>query len=150
MESPDYLIVYGTLRPSSTNPSAQFLHQHGRYVGEATFPGLLFDLDWPGASAYPGAIYQPDAATTVAGTVYDIREYKKLIFAHLDDYEGVGEAVDQPHEYVKVVISVTYRDTVTECWVYLYNLSTEGKPIIDSGNYALHCGTSNPDMHKLE
>ena len=133
--NPDYLLVYGTLRPLFDNPFAQFLRQHSQYVGDAVFPGLLLDLARPGTPGYPGAIYQPDSVTNVVGTVYDIGPHKQLILAYLDDYEGVGEAFDQPNEYIRVVIPVRCRDTVIDCWVYLYNELTDGWLIILSGDY---------------
>ena len=131
----NYLIVYGTLRPPFINPFAQFLRQHGRYVGEATFPGLLFSVEWFDTSTYPGAIYQPDGDTRVDGIIYDIGIHKRAVFAYLDDYEGVGEAFDRPNEYVRVVIPVRYRDAIIACWVYLYNRPIDGKPLIASGDY---------------
>lgn len=126
----NYLIVYGTLRPPFTNPATQFLRQRSRYLGNAAFPGLLFDL-----GSYPGAIYQPDGITRVTGAVYDIGSDKQAILAYLDDYEGVGELFDWPNEYVRLLIPVYCRQAVINCWVYLYNLSTAEKPLITSGDY---------------
>lgn len=126
-------MVYGTLRPPIDNASARYLRQHSHAVGEATFPGLLFDL-----GGYPGAIYQLDGATTVYGTVYDIGQHKSSILACLDQYEGTGEAFDQPNEYVRTVIPVRQRNDVIACWVYLYNLLICEKPVIESGDYVQH------------
>ncbi len=134
--SPDYLLVYGTLRPPFANPFAQFLRQHGQLMSEATFSGVLFDIESPGALTYPGAIYQPNASTSVVGTVYDIGRHKESILNYLDEYEGIGEAFDQPNEYVRTVIPVHCNGTVIHCWVYLYNHSIDGRPIIASGDYA--------------
>lgn len=134
-KNPNHLFVYGTLRPPFVNPFAQFLRQHGRYVGEATFPGLLFALEWSHPPAYPGAIYQPDGLTHVDGTVYDIGPHKEAVFTYLDDYEGVGDAFDQPTEYVRTVIPVRCCDATIDCWVYLYNRSIDGKSIIASGDF---------------
>ena len=134
-ENPDYLLVYGTLRPGFDNPFAEFLRQHSQYVGEATFPGLLFSLAWSDAPDYPGAVYRPNAITNVIGTVYDISRRKQLILTYLDDYEGIGDAFDQPNEYVRAVIPVRYCETTLDCWIYLYNWSTDGKPLITSGDY---------------
>lgn len=135
MDNPNYLLVYGTLRPPFANPFAQFLRQHGRYVGEATFPGLLLNLGESNPLNYPGAVYQPDRDTSVTGTVYDISGHKQAILTYLDDYEGVGDAFDQPNEYVRAVIPARYHDTRIDCWVYLYNHSIDGKPIIASGDF---------------
>lgn len=134
-ENPDYILVYGTLRPDFNNPFAELLRQHGHYVGEATFPGLLFDLGEANTVAYPGAIYQPDSTTNVVGTVYDISRHKQLILTHLDDYEGIGDAFDQPNEYVRAIIPVRCNGTLVDCWIYLYNWPIDGKQVIASGDY---------------
>ncbi|GAB3642183.1 gamma-glutamylcyclotransferase family protein [Spirosoma arcticum] len=134
-ENPDYLLVYGTLRPDFDNPFAEFVRQHSQYVGEATFPGLLFSLAWSDASGYPGAVYQPDSLMLVVGTVYDVSRQKQLILTHLDDYEGVGDAFDQPNEYERAVIPVRCSGITIDCWIYLYNWPTNGKPVITSGDY---------------
>lgn len=159
-ENPDYLFVYGTLRSPFANPFAQFLRQYGYYIGEATFPGLLLHLWESDLSNYPGAVYQPEGARSVMGTVYDISQHKQIILAYLDNYEGVGDAFDQPNEYVRAVIPAHYHDTLIDCWVYLYNRPTDGKPIIASGDYvrystqnshpwfctSLNCQIQKPDL----
>lgn len=132
---PQHLFVYGTLRSGFDNPFAEFLRQRGQYVGEATFPGLLLDLALSDASGYPGAVYQPDSTTRVVGTVYDISRQKQAILTHLDEYEGIGDAFDQPNEYVRAVIPVHCNEILINCWVYLYNHPTNGKPVITSGDY---------------
>ena len=134
-ESPNRLVVYGTLRPTFSNPFANYLYQHSHRIGETTFPGLLFDLMLPDTADYPGAIYQLGAITTVTGTAYDISRHKSSTLAYLDNYEGVGAAFDQPNEYVRAVIPVRYCNDVIVCWVYLYSLSTDGLPVIASGDY---------------
>ena len=134
-ENPDCLIVYGTLRPPFANPFAQFLRQHSQYIGEAAFPGLLLDLGWSDTSGYPGAVYQPNAPTNVVGVVYDIGHHKEFILAYLDDYEGIGDAFDQPNEYVRAVIPVRCNGATIDCWIYLYNLPIVGKSVIASGDY---------------
>lgn len=131
----DHLLVYGTLRPPFVNPFARFLRQHGQLIGEAAFPGVLLDVESTDALTYPGALYQPDATTTVVGTVYAIGRHKETILNYLDEYEGVGKAFDQPNEYVRMVIPARCNGAVIHCWVYLYNHSADGKPRIASGDY---------------
>ena len=126
----DYLFVYGTLRPYFENSYAHYLRQHSHYVGEATFPGQLFDM-----GNYPGAIYQSGSSEIVLGTIYDIGQYKQSLLSHLDDYEGVSEKFKQPTEYTRSVIPVTFNKTIIFCWTYIYNLPTADKVIISSGDY---------------
>ena len=129
-KDPCYLMVYGTLRPFFTNPQAQFLREHGHYIGEATFPGLLFDL-----GDYPGATYQPDGMAFVRGAVYDLSDRQRVLLPYLDNYEGIGDEFDQPAEYVRRLIPVCCLNEVISCWVYLYNHSTAGRPVIASGDF---------------
>lgn len=137
-EHADYLMVYGTLRPSFTNPFAQYLHRCCRYVGEGSFPGLLFDL-----GAYPGAIYRPDQTGFVWGSVFALNSLSATVLPRLDEYEGVGVGFDWPTEYVRTVIPVHCNGETLSCWVYLYNLPVGGLPVIQSGNYL------NPSDHRL-
>lgn len=128
-----YLTVYGTLRPFFTNPHAQFLREHGRYVGEAHFPGLLLDL-----GDYPGALYQPDSLACVSGTLYNMGNYQQVILTYLDNYEGIGPEFDQPTEYMRKLIPIQCLNEVINCWIYLYNHPTINKPVIASGDYVQH------------
>ena len=126
----DYLIVYGTLRSAFENKFAQHLRQHSQYVGEGVFPGLLFDL-----GHYPGAIYQSTSAIPVVGSIYDIAQYKSELLPYLDYYEGIGIQFDQPTEYVRVVIPVYIDNRIINCWIYHYNLQTDDKVLIETGDY---------------
>jgi gamma-glutamylcyclotransferase (GGCT)/AIG2-like uncharacterized protein YtfP len=126
----DLLFVYGTLRPPFTNPYAQHLRQHSQYVGEGEFSGQLLDL-----GNYPGAVYQPESSIKVYGSIYNISSQKEYLLAYLDDYEGISEAIEKPHEYVRTVIEVSSGDSIVACWIYLYNLSVTGQLLIPSGDY---------------
>ena len=131
----DLLFVYGTLRPPFTNPYAQHLRQHSRYVGDGKFPGQLFNL-----GNYPGAIYLPESMATVYGSVYNISANKQSLLANLDHYEGIGEAFEKPYEYIRTIIEVSSDNSTVACWIYLYNLSTAGKQSITSGDYVAFLG----------
>jgi gamma-glutamylcyclotransferase (GGCT)/AIG2-like uncharacterized protein YtfP len=133
--NPDFLIVYGTLRPPFDNTFAQYLRQRGRCVGEGTFGGQVFDM-----GSYPGAIQLETSSTRVHGTVFNISSQKSAILTYLDYYEGVGEDFDQPTEFIRAIVPVLFNDAITDCWVYLYNLPTHDKPLIESGDYAKHIG----------
>ncbi|GAB4004602.1 gamma-glutamylcyclotransferase [Spirosoma sp. KCTC 42546] len=133
--NPDFLIVYGTLRPPFDNTFAQYLRQRGRNVGEGLFKGQAFDM-----GSYPGAIYNEASITQVHGTVFNISNQKSAILTYLDYYEGVGEDFEQPTEFIRAIVPVQFNDATTDCWVYLYNLSTDDKPLIESGDYSKHMG----------
>ena len=131
--NPDFLIVYGTLRPPYDNQFALYLRNRGRLMGEGTFEGQVFNM-----GSYPGAVYQRNAGTRVCGTVYEISGQRETILTYLDYYEGVGDDFEQPTEFVRTVIPVDVNGHITDCWVYLYNLPTDDKPVIESGDFALH------------
>ncbi|WP_420146640.1 gamma-glutamylcyclotransferase family protein [Spirosoma sp.] len=131
----DYLIVYGTLRPAFSNSYARHLRQHSQYVGEGSFPGLLFDL-----GTYPGAIYQEDSPQAVQGTIFDISHHKQTLLAYLDAYEGISDQFQQPHEYHRTIIQVNGPGKILNCWFYQYNWPTAQKKIIESGDYAGYIG----------
>ncbi len=131
--NPDFLIVYGTLRPPFDNQFALYLRNRGHCVGEGTFTGEVFDI-----GSYPGAIYGESSTNRVCGTVFDISIQKDTTLTYLDYYEGVGDDFDQPTEFIRAIVPVQFNGQTTECWVYLYNLSNDDKPVIESGDYALH------------
>lgn len=131
ISNPDFLIVYGTLRPPFDNTFAQYLRQRGRCVGEGTFSGQVFNM-----GSYPGAVYQAMSVHRVCGTVFDISNQKETTLTYLDYYEGVGDDFEQPTEFVRAVVPVEINNQTTNCWVYLYNLPTHDKPLIESGDYA--------------
>lgn len=134
-DNPDFLIVYGTLRPPFDNTFAQYLRQRGRCIGEGKFVGQVFDM-----GSYPGAIHSETSDGHVCGTVFDISNQKAAILTYLDYYEGVGEDFEQPTEFIRSVVPVDFNGAITYTWVYLYNLSTDDKPVIKSGDYAQHVG----------
>lgn len=90
--------------------------------------------------SYPGAVYQESSTTDVHGTVFDISNQKETTLTYLDYYEGVGDDFEQPTEFIRAIVPVQFNEQTTECWVYLYNLPTTGKPLIESGDYAQHMG----------
>ncbi len=127
----DYLFVYGTLRPSFENQFARYLRQHSYYIGEATFPGLLFDL-----GNYPGAIFQQGSFQNVWGSVYHIEQHKQTLLAYLDEYEGISSGFTQPVEYIRALVPISVSPIIIISWVYLYNLPLIDKPVISSGDYS--------------
>ena len=128
--TPEFLIVYGTLQSAFMNPYAQLLHKRSRYVAPGMFTGSLYDL-----GDYPGAIYLPNSATYVHGSVYDIGQHRERILAELDYYEGVRSAFEQPTEYIRTTIPVQCDREFITCWVYLYNLPVNEQALIPTGDY---------------
>jgi len=133
IDTSTFLFVYGTLRPVFDNSFSLYLRQRSHYVGDGSFSGQLYDL-----GSYPGAIYQKNSPTSVFGTVYDISKNNETVLTYLDYYEGVGPEFESPTEYVRVIVPVMCNERLLNCWAYVYNYPSEGRPLIESGDYCHH------------
>ncbi len=130
----EYLFVYGTLRQDAKNEMPHLLTKHAKFVGCARFQGKLFDL-----GNYPGAIPSEDSQEVVYGEVYALEpSMRTTVLTTLDEYEGCGSNAEVPTEFRRERAIVTLDDgKKVAAWVYLYNLTEVGAPIL-SGDYAQH------------
>ena len=128
-ETPEFLLVYGTLLRSLQHPCSHLLSTHGQCLGNANFRGRLFDL-----GHYPGATFDPDSQGQVKGELHQLKTPQKVI-PILDKYEGIGSRFGKPHEFIRIKIPVLLSGRRYESWIYLYNRNTDGKKIIESGDY---------------
>jgi gamma-glutamylcyclotransferase (GGCT)/AIG2-like uncharacterized protein YtfP len=125
--SPEYLFVYGTLMKGFSNPFSEKLSTFSSFVGNGSFPGLLYLVSW-----YPGAVYSQESDFAVFGEVYHIPNSSGLM-NELDEYEDVFED-ESVSLYVKRIIPVKMWDnTSLDCWVYLYNQPVTDLKQIESG-----------------
>ncbi|WP_223550424.1 gamma-glutamylcyclotransferase [Aestuariivivens sp. NBU2969] len=121
----NYLFVYGTLLSNANNDMSRFLLQYAKFVGKGFFYGRLYRVDW-----YPGAILSEKKDEKVFGHVYRILKESPL-FETLDAYEGVEEGL-----YLRLLTNAyLYNGTECNCWVYMYNQSTQGLKRIVSGDF---------------
>jgi len=126
----EYLFVYGSLRKDFSSPAREVLDEHAEYVGEATFQGKLYKIDW-----YPGVVPSDDPDDTVIGEVYKIID-RDEVFSKLDRYEGCSPADPKPHAFVRKQRLVTLNNGGTvDAWIYLYTRPVSGKDRIISGDY---------------
>ncbi len=126
----DYLFVYGSLRKDHSSPASEVLDNYAEFVGEATFQGKLFKIDW-----YPGVIASDDPNDIVFGEVYKISDKNKVL-PKLDRYEGCSPTDPKPHAFVRKQRLVTLDNGGTiDAWIYLYMRPVSGKDRIDSGDY---------------
>jgi gamma-glutamylcyclotransferase (GGCT)/AIG2-like uncharacterized protein YtfP len=86
------------------------LSERGRFLGEATVPGRLYDL-----GSYPGA--RPGLGIIV-GEIFEIDE---SLIAALDEYEG--------SEFSRQIVSSS-----SDCWIYWYVGDAVGREIV-SGDW---------------
>lgn len=124
-ESPEWLFVYGTLRPGVSGTAGELVAGL-ETVGGAVVRGLLFDL-----GDYPGMI---DGEGAVHGELLLVRDSSRL--AVLDDYEGCGEA----RPLFRRRRATARRETGEEIsvWAYFYAGSVVGAVRIPGGDYAAH------------
>lgn len=137
MTKAQYLFVYGTLMRGYDNPFAAALRTGAEWVGEGSFSGKLYRLDW-----YPGALYLPGNELRVWGEVYQIFDFEKLI-PDLDQYEDVMDD-EAASLYLRRQVPVQLVDgQLLDCWTYLYNQPTEHLAIIKGGRFR-----NSPDFDK--
>lgn len=115
---------------SYDNQYAVALRAGTEWVGEGSFPGKLYRVDW-----YPGAVYFPDVKSKVWGEVCRIFDFEKLI-PELDDYEDVLDD-ESASLYLRRQVPVQLVDgQLLDCWTYLYNQPTGNLPIIEGGKFS--------------
>jgi gamma-glutamylcyclotransferase (GGCT)/AIG2-like uncharacterized protein YtfP len=128
--SEEYLFVYGTLLSDLNSPAGSVLKTHAEYTAPASVQGRLYEI-----RGYPGLMLSDDAAETVFGELYLIREKRKLLSA-LDEYEGCSSRFPEPTEYLRKQIPViTHEGKNVQAWTYLYNWELSGRVWIKSGDY---------------
>ncbi len=125
----DKLFVYGSLMGGIQSPIAKYLKGNSAFLGEGQVNGLLLDI-----GHYPGLVYKTDSEQKVIGHVFELNDAAEML-PHLDHYECVGPAFEEPNQYRRELIKVDLNGQLMDCWAYLYNLPIEGIKIIESGNY---------------
>ena len=126
----NYLFVYGLLKSTFENEAAQLVRTHCELIGEGSFPGYLYNL-----GEYPGVIYDESSPYIVHGEVFKIDTEKEKLIQFLDEFEGLGEQVEQPNEYRKEIIPVKTEKGTLQARCYIYNLEPDGFTLIESGRY---------------
>lgn len=124
----NYLFVYGTLLDNE-NEYGRHLSNNCVFCKKGKFKGQLYN-----AGDYPAAIYQPSEEQFVYGSVFFMNDPDQTLKI-LDAYEGFGENEVQPNLFIRERIEVETETGPIVCWVYLYNLLTDGMKQIVSGKY---------------
>lgn len=119
----DLIFVYGTLLSAVPSAASKWLQQHARLLGEASFPGMIYDL-----GAYPGFVSDPSVSCQVVGEVYQLYAAEKA-FSYLDKYEGLDEQVPL---YRREKLTHAGYGTV---WTYIYQGETTDLSLIAGGDY---------------
>jgi gamma-glutamylcyclotransferase (GGCT)/AIG2-like uncharacterized protein YtfP len=130
---PEYLFVYGTLRPGMAPRKLSHLMEKMGHVGRASTPGRLYDLE-----GYPGAVIDPDCDTQIKGEVFQLPDDGETLAA-LDAYEGFDARYPESSLFVRSKCGVALDDdSKLECWIYVYNWQVTPETLIRSGDYIRH------------
>ncbi len=130
---PEYLFVYGTLRPRMAPGRFAHVMEKMRYIGRASAPGRLYDLE-----GYPGAVLDPDCDTKIKGEVFQLSD-DDVTIAALDAYEGFDARYPESSLFVRRKCKVTLKDdSKLVCWIYVYNWQVSPEALIRSGDYLWH------------
>jgi gamma-glutamylcyclotransferase (GGCT)/AIG2-like uncharacterized protein YtfP len=126
----DYLFVYGTLRRDSESEMYHLLARYGEFVGDATYQGKLYMVDY-----YPGVVPSDDPQDVVRGEAYKLT-CSDIVPSRLDDYEECGSVFPEPNEYIRrnEMVKLNSGEVIT-AWIYIFNRSTEGLQLIQSGDF---------------
>jgi gamma-glutamylcyclotransferase (GGCT)/AIG2-like uncharacterized protein YtfP len=125
-----YLFVYGTLRQNANHPMHQLLAQYSCFVAMASYQARLYQVSY-----YPAAVPSNNSADQVVGELYQLTQ-PELLLPALDNYEECSPHFTQPQEYRREQQNITpdNGDSVV-AWVYVYNRSTDGLALIQSGDF---------------
>jgi len=124
------LFVYGSLRSGFKSSAYEYISRFFSFVGDAKVKGKLFDL-----GSYPAGV-SADDESFIIGELYSIKHEPEFSWAigQLDDYEGVTIEPDEIQLYRRELVDVHIENSIVKAWIYWYNRSVEGKPLIESGD----------------
>lgn len=135
------LFVYGSLRSGFHHPAFDYIRHYFHFVSDARVRGTLYDL-----GPYPAAC-PTQADRWIVGELYHANSEEAFDWAitQLDDYEGVHpEAGEQAwYRREKTWVQCSMNTPMVEAWIYWYNGSIEGKPIVESGDVLHYFQTRN-------
>jgi len=123
------LFVYGSLRSTFRSQAYEYISTFCSFDGGAKAKGKLFDL-----GPFPAGVPANDGF--IVGELYSIRNESEFGWAigQLDDYEGVSAEPDEIQLFRRELVDVFIENSTTLAWIYWYNGSVEGKPLIESGD----------------
>jgi gamma-glutamylcyclotransferase (GGCT)/AIG2-like uncharacterized protein YtfP len=124
------LFVYGSLLSGFRSTAYEYISRFFNLIGIARVKGKLFDM-----GEYPAAIPANDDGF-IQGELYQIKNEAEFSWAigQLDDYEGVTPEPGEEQLYRRELSSILIEDKIITAWIYWYNGSIAGKPVIASGD----------------
>ena len=133
------LFVYGSLRSGFRNPVYSYLTKYFHLLGEAVVKGKLYDM-----GEFPVAL-PTDEEKFISGELYCINDPLEFSWAigQLDDYEGLNAEEGELPLYKREEVIAYQKGQPVTAWIYWFNGSVEGKPIIESGDLLLYLQQKN-------
>jgi gamma-glutamylcyclotransferase (GGCT)/AIG2-like uncharacterized protein YtfP len=124
------LFVYGTLRKGFHHPAFEYLSKYFTFVSIAKVRGQLYDL-----GEYPAAIPAKEDLF-VTGELYELNAASEFdwVIEQLDEYEGLNPEEGEKPLYRRDLVDVIYENHSGKAWIYWYNQSITGHPLIASGD----------------
>ena len=123
-----FLFVYGTLLQPG-NEFAAYLNKHCKFIGDGRIRGRLYDI-----GQYPGAVIGNTEERYIHGSIF-MMDDPETILKVVDDYEGIGELYNHPHEYIRELVDIFTDNGDINCWIYLYNLPVAAYNEVTTGDY---------------
>jgi gamma-glutamylcyclotransferase (GGCT)/AIG2-like uncharacterized protein YtfP len=133
------LFTYGTLMLTTGIPAVDdAMRNAGTSLGRAYVHGRLFDLgDYPGAVPVE-ADGRDEDAPKVWGHLLRLKDPAAL-FAVLDPYEGFDAGNRPASEFVRETARIALaKGAIFEGQIYWYNFPSDGKALIDTGDFLAH------------
>jgi len=124
------LFVYGSLRSGFHHPAYEYISKYFTLISEARVKGKMYDL-----GSYPAAVPTTDDYFII-GELYDLKNPSDFAWAieQLDDYEGLNPEEGEMQLYKRELAEVFHNDRQATAWIYWYNGTVEGQPLIVSGD----------------
>lgn len=125
----ELVFLYGSLMRGFEMHDALDLPRMTEFVGEARCRGRLYDLgDYPGMTL--------EGTGRVQGELYRVQGDGAIEM--IDRHEGYYPETREGSTYVRRLEEMVDRDL--KAWVYVYNGSTNGHDVIESGSWREHLG----------
>jgi gamma-glutamylcyclotransferase (GGCT)/AIG2-like uncharacterized protein YtfP len=127
------LFVYGSLLSGFKSPAYEYISRFFNLLGRGKVKGSLYDM-----GEYPAAIPSGEDSF-ILGELYQIKKETEFSWAigQLDDYEGINPDPGEQPLYRRELAPVIMDDKTITAWIYWYNGSIAGKPLIASGDVLL-------------
>ncbi|MBN9350379.1 MAG: gamma-glutamylcyclotransferase [Chitinophagaceae bacterium] len=127
----DFLFVYSSLRRGFPTQDYEYISKYFDFAGDAKTRGVLSIMN----NIVVGTPVEEEKY--IHGELFKIKEPSLFSFAigQLDEYEGVHPEPPEQPKYVRSTTRV-FTDGGEElvAWVYWYNGSVYGLPVLESGN----------------